>query len=88
MESKKRCYPNGLSMAETEATVNLQCLLNHTAKRQLENFKCFPNKSTVNYIFGLEGITGHIEFRQIHKNPSALGTSVILTSVVPVHIAT
>ncbi|KAL4097259.1 hypothetical protein QTP88_022062 [Uroleucon formosanum] len=75
IESKQRCYPEGINVNEISASIPLQQLLDHTTRRLCEildffqynnTFKNSENCCEVEFIFkwGCDGSSGHSEYQQ------------------------
>lgn len=87
-KAKSLCYPQGITITEQEALVELQSLLDHTASRLLLSLSSmeFPSEVTLLYKWGFDGSSGHNEFKQVFETDSGSDTSVVITTVVPLRI--
>lgn len=94
LEAKKRCYPSGISVTESSAEINLQCLLDHTCTRILESQKSVLDnisESSINEFelvgkWGFDGSTGHSEYKQSFSDSRIEDGSLIVTSYVPLQL--
>lgn len=95
LAAKKRCYPDKLTINETDCTVELQALLDHTTKRLLdcckENIANLPSKTksyNLNMIFkwGCDGSSGFNEFKQKFMCGDNSDASIFLTTVLPLRL--
>lgn len=85
------CYPNGITVTEQEAYVDLQNIVNHTASRLLQTINnallTDASEVTILYKWGFDGSSGHAEFRQPFESLQSISdSSVIITSLVPVQV--
>lgn len=77
------CYPNGITVTEQEAYVDLQNIVNHTASRLLQTI----NNALLTDASEVTSSSGHAEFRQPFESLQSISdSSVIITSLVPVQV--
>lgn len=68
--AKHKCYPDNIEVNEYSASVPLQELVNHTAKRLLESLNLGPNDFDdvsnlyLHFKWGCDGSSGHSEYHQ------------------------
>lgn len=94
LEAKKQCYPSGISVTESTAEIDLQCLLDHTCSRILESQKSvlenIPDSSKNEYVlvgkWGFDGSTGHSEYKQSFSDSKIEDGSLIVTSYAPLQL--
>lgn len=86
-----RCYPDKIQIAETECTVALQSLLDHTAARivirSVEDIVVSATDQTNLVLvlkYGLDGSGGFAEYKQKFSTPGSSDSNIFLTSLVPV----
>lgn len=96
-ETKKKCYPENISVTEKVAEIPLQDLLDHTVRRlfevQLEVLEQhLPAEiDTINVIYkwGIDGSGGHSIYKQNFSDHSLYGDSnIVLCTLVPLEMST
>nr|XP_022908754.1 uncharacterized protein LOC111420083 [Onthophagus taurus] len=90
LKAKKESYPilNPEYFSEMEAKVSLQHLVDRTAERILKNIpieNC-PNKLNITFKWGMDGSSGHPEFKQRFINPENSDATVMCTHALPLFI--
>ena len=87
VKEKQKCYPEKISINETEAIVELQSLLDHTATRLMTSLKVNQcTNYTVHYKWGMDAGSGHSEFKQAFEDSNSSDSTVFITTIVPVLI--
>lgn len=87
VQEKKRCYPPDefIHVSESEAVVELEALLNHTFTRLMEFLKPkIMGNVTVYFKWGMDGSSGHSQFKQAFEDKTLSDVSVFITTIVPV----
>lgn len=93
---KQTCYPENITVSESEARIPLQNLLDHTVTRlfevQQEVFSLHlpPEVYEVNvyYKWGLDGSGGHSLYKQhFTDNPKHSDSNIILSTIVPLEMS-
>lgn len=96
LNAKKACYPTEINVTESMAEVNLQNLLDHTAKRlcmvqenvliqELSN-DIFPSLEMF-HKWGFDGSSNHAMYKQtFNDNPRESDFDMLLTSIVPLKL--
>lgn len=93
-QSKKKCYPENMSITEASAEISLQALLDHTAKRLFQSLNSVISSLAENQLenlcmvtkWGCDGTSGQAEYKQLFQNESVSDESIFLISIVPIHI--
>lgn len=90
LNQKKLCYPTEIDISETLASVKLQALLDHTAKRlfltKLENFEPSMDSFVLLCKWGCDGSSGHSQYKQTFENEGDTDANIFLTSLVPLRL--
>lgn len=96
LEAKKQCYPDALSIEvdENGASIKLQALLNHTAKRLLQSLSHdeilkLPTNLTLLSKYGSDGASGQSRYKQSFKANTedvADDSKIFMSSLVPLRI--
>lgn len=91
LNEKKKCYPDKVKISESEASVNLQSLMDHTTKRLFESFseEKINSMKNINCIltskWGCDGSSGHVEYNQ--SLPSDVSDrNLLLASMMPLSL--
>ena len=92
-ETKKKCYPQNVSITETSATIKLQSLVDHTIERlavvQQDVLKqSISGNDTVHMIFkwGCDGSSGHSQYKQKFTDDGSSDSDVFAMSMVPLQL--
>lgn len=95
-EVKKKCYPNNISISESEAAIPLQDLLDLTIRRlfevQSEVFQLHlpteVEQIDVHYKWGLDGSGGHSIYKQTFtNNPKYSDSNIVISTIVPLEMS-
>lgn len=96
LSAKKKCYPDGVLVTETSATVDLQSLVDHTIARIVEAYaELFQNITESNneklvaiYKWGCDGSSGHSTYRQSYSNPekAMIDEHLFTVCIVPLQV--
>ncbi|XP_039233158.1 uncharacterized protein LOC120322169 [Drosophila yakuba] len=94
LNSKKKRYPENISVDESHAEVELQSLLDNTASSILElqaNVVETVNDDSIENLvligkWGFDGSTGHSEYKQKFSNNDLDDKSLFVTSYVPLQL--
>ncbi|CAH0551127.1 unnamed protein product [Brassicogethes aeneus] len=87
--AKKECYPDKMVITERSARVDLQCLVDHTAKRILEDIDIDVEDNTELLLvskWGCDGAFGQSEYNQKYvrgDNQETSDSSIYMVSMVP-----
>ncbi|XP_054083138.1 uncharacterized protein LOC105219976 [Zeugodacus cucurbitae] len=92
--AKASSYPDKISVSESQAEVDLQSLVDHTASRiirlqndVLDSIGCDLDDNLVLIgKWGFDGSTGHSEYKQKFMNNDMNDTSLFVTSYVPLQL--
>lgn len=85
--AKRDYYPENVVVNETEATVDLQSLLDHTAKRIFLSLPQNQNRIFIIYYkWWFDGSSGQSEYKQMFSEMPASDASVLITALVPIQI--
>lgn len=98
-QAKKSCYPEQIHVSEREASVPLQCLVEHTAKRVLklcdpvfDNYCTNEETQTVECVFrgnwGFDGSTGQSLYKQAFLDTEEDENSLFATTLIPLQLVT
>ena len=90
-EAKPKCIPEGLKVTETECTVPLASLLQHTSRRILESkseseLEALDSHLTLVAKWGCDGSSGHSKYKQNFGVEGCSDENLFLTSMVPLQI--
>lgn len=93
LKEKQKSYPDQMSVSESEAEVELQSLLDHTASRILElqsdvtnNLDESCKQLTLIGKWGFDGSSGQSEYKQKFENNNLEDSSLFVTSYVPLQL--
>ncbi|KAF2887918.1 hypothetical protein ILUMI_18255 [Ignelater luminosus] len=94
-QAKQQCYPDNISVTESEAQIPLQDLLDHTVKRLVQvqsevlEQRIPDNVDIINilYKWSLDGSGGHSIYKQNFSNNAKYGDSNILCTIVPLKMS-
>ncbi|KMQ89641.1 out at first protein [Lasius niger] len=94
LKAKKRCYPEGITITETSAEINLQCLLDHTVQRilllqhEVLDIVTPVQLSELQLIskWGCDGSSGQSEYKQKFSDETISDASIFITSFVPLQL--
>lgn len=93
-EVKKQCYPTNISVTEKSAEVNLQDLLDHTAKRIIEvqeEVLSHVDEDVLSQLiliskWGCDGSSGQSQFKQKASHQNFSDADLFLASLVPLQL--
>lgn len=98
LSEKKKSYPDAesVTVSESQAEVELQSLLDHTASRildlQTEVLNVITDVNISNLVligkWGFDGSTGYSDYKQRVSNDSLQDNSLFVTSYVPLQLVT
>lgn len=92
-DEKKKCYPENVTVTETSASIKLQSLLNHTAQRIIETksideLQSLHGKTLVLISkWGMDGSSGHSQYKQNFVDNSATDCNLFTISMVPINLS-
>lgn len=94
LQAKKKCYPEGITVSETCASVPLQSLLDHTVERiltlQFEVIRNLRDETVENLVlyvkWGCDGSSGQSQYKQSFSDASVSDASMFLTTLAPLRL--
>lgn len=90
LKCKKESYPVFINedFSEAEAKIPLQNLVDKTIERLFKTFseQEFPPVLSASYKWGMDGSSGHSEFKQRFSNSENSDATIFCTNIVPLSI--
>ncbi|XP_054743575.1 uncharacterized protein LOC129248151 [Anastrepha obliqua] len=93
LDAKKRCYPESMTITDTSASIDLQELIDHTAKRLLhsmteDEIAEIDDESLIMYSkWGCDGASGQCEYSQKLGDKELCDSNLFMTSIVPLNLS-